>query len=299
MASYGQSSSWSGNSFPQPQMPQNYQGPSQGQGQNWQQGPPHQGQQGQNWHQGPPHQGHQQNWQQGPPMQQNWQQGPHQGHQQNWHQGPSQQNWQQGPNQGQLCKHKSITPYLMVGNLIQEYKDFAKIPYRDITLKYKCPRCTRNVHYNIMGLGVTVDTQTAMVDVKKSKKDKERPTVLDCTTTERKLSKEYMDNIKKTFFKLEPLTEEEQNQKRMQRQNRNQGGYHQQGGYQQQNPRYNNGNHQQNNQQNNQQNEQKKSTVVSSLPGSIPTLPLQFQNSSNFQISSPQQTSPQQTSPQQ
>ena len=96
-----------------------------------------------------------------------------------------------------MCKHKMITKQLIVATLLTEYKDLETCPYRDVTIKYHCNVCRRDVFFNTMSLGVCYSTGLLFVDFKKSKPRFERSKVLDYTS--KRIPKDVLDSCLKSI----------------------------------------------------------------------------------------------------
>ena len=88
-----------------------------------------------------------------------------------------------------------ITKQLIVATLLTEYKDLESCPYKDVTIKYHCNTCKRDVYFNTMALGVCYQSGLLFVDFKKSKPRFERKKVLDYTST--RIPKEFLDSCLK------------------------------------------------------------------------------------------------------
>ena len=99
---------------------------------------------------------------------------------------------QQSQQQSDFCRHKYITRQLVAATLMEEYEDISTAPYTEVTIKYHCAMCNRNIFINPFAVGICYGTERLFVDFKLSKKEYERKTILDYS--HKRVSKDLLDH---------------------------------------------------------------------------------------------------------
>ena len=88
---------------------------------------------------------------------------------------------QSDQDQSEFCHHKGIVRQLILAALLFTYKKIEKIPWDDITLKFKCSSCEPPVLINVVSLGKNFRKETYHIAFYKIKEDSIKNIIVDYT----------------------------------------------------------------------------------------------------------------------